>query len=121
MERLMTTTAFRGSGDEFRKTVTGAESAPAVAADSVDCRGFRWAYVRVDALDTVTSGTLAIYLADGVTDVAVPYDTVALSATNSVDVPVNVGGVSRIAARVTALVGTSVRRSIRLSNDGPSS
>lgn len=121
MPLLSNSSYYQPSGTEARRTVTASESAPASAAAAVDCRGALWAYVRVDTLNTFTSGTLSIYLAADADEVPQLYDEVALDASKSTDIPVAVGGVSSIAARVTALTGTSVRVTIRLAERGPAS
>lgn len=121
MQRHTNSTFLQLPGTESERVVTAAETAPASASEAVACQNFRWAYVRVDQLTAVGSGTLSIYLAANADETPTLYDTEALSTTASLDIPVNVAGVELIAVRVTAFTGTSVRVLVRLSNHGPTS
>lgn len=113
------TSYYTPSGDEGQKVVTSAESGALTADSGTPTLGRPWAFVTFDQPTSLTAATGRVYLGDAEAKPEL-YQEITLPTSQRHDVAIYVGHVERIAVRVTTLTGTSVRRTIKLSNRGPS-
>lgn len=102
------------TGDEGAKIVTSGESAPTTTAHGVACRGFGVATFYLKAT-SLTAATVKFYVSfdDGTTWVESSSDEVTMTTRDDA-ARLLIEGATRVAARVTALTGTSVTRTLVL-------
>lgn len=98
----------------FRRTVTGAEPAPASAHEGIDCRRQVKARLRLDEWNDVTSCTVSVYSASKLEDDLDLWREYTITATDrAFETFLDISADERLSARVTTLAGGGAE-SVRL-------
>ena len=98
------------SDAEQYKVATGTETAPTTASHGIDVGPYTECALYLDVI-SVTAGTVHVYGYNGVAWVDSTDDIITLTTLDVIK-NYNVSGLTRLAARVIAITGTSITRTL---------